>query len=74
MEDKLHRLYILMHYNFQNLFGAPPGKKVALFVDDVHTPTPDPFGKQPPVEFLRQLLELGGFYDSKKLFWKEVQV
>jgi dynein heavy chain len=47
---------------------------MALFVDDVDTPTPDTFGTQPPVEFLRQLLELGGFYDLKKMFWKEVQV
>ena len=25
---------------------------------------------QPPVELLRQLVDLGGIYDRKKLFWK----
>lgn len=54
--------------------GAPLGKQVAVFIDDVNMPTPDQFGAQAPVEFIRQLLELGGYYDTKKLFWKEVQV
>lgn len=41
-----------------------------MFVDDLSMPAPDVFGSQAPLELLRQLLEHGGFYDTKKLSWK----
>lgn len=49
-----------------NLLGAPVGKKVILFVDDINMPQKDKYGAQPPLELLRQCIDFGGFYDRKK--------
>jgi len=43
---------------------------VLLFADDLNMPKLDPYGSQPPIELLRQLVDFGGLYDREKLFWK----
>ena len=58
----------------KNVIGAPAGKQMLLFVDDLNMPKLDRYGAQPPIELLRQIQDFRGFYDRDKLFWKEIQV
>ncbi|XP_056004113.1 dynein axonemal heavy chain 6-like isoform X1 [Ostrea edulis] len=57
----------------KNIIGAPVGKRVIIFVDDLNMPKLDTYGSQPPIELLRQYQDFGGMYDREKLFWKEIQ-
>ncbi|KPA77305.1 putative dynein heavy chain [Leptomonas pyrrhocoris] len=54
-------------------FGAPPGKRmIVAVIDDCNVPQLEEYGAAPPIELLRQMITQGGFYDRKKLFFKEV--
>ena len=57
----------------RTVLGPAPGKRLALFCDDVNMPMLETYGAAPPVELLRLLLDRGGLYDRGKPFWKEVQ-
>ena len=57
----------------KNLLGAPAGRRVVVFVDDVNMPFVQEYGAQAPIELLRQFLDMRGFYDRDKLFWKDVE-
>ena len=53
--------------------GAPTGKRMIIFVDDLNMPKLDRYGSQPPIELLRQYQDFKGLYDREKLFWKEIK-
>ncbi|XP_043248669.1 dynein axonemal heavy chain 6 [Colletes gigas] len=57
----------------RTVLGAPIGKRVCVFVDDVNMPKLDTYGSQPPIELLRQLLDFRGMYDREKLHWNDVE-
>ncbi|XP_053239011.1 dynein axonemal heavy chain 14 isoform X1 [Podarcis raffonei] len=57
----------------KDILGAPQFKQVLLFVDDLNAPIAEEYGSQPPLELIRQFLDLGGFYDTEQLTWKNVQ-
>jgi dynein heavy chain len=47
----------------KTLLGAPTGKQVVVFVDDITMPSVEEYGAQPPIELLRQFQDFKGFYD-----------
>lgn len=53
-------------------FSAPPGKRVAIFIDDINMPAVEFYGAQPPIELLRLIIEKQGMYDRKEWEWKKV--
>ena len=57
----------------KTLLGPPSGKTMIFFIDDVNMPQLDRFGSQPPCELLRQAIDNGGFYDLKKLYFKNIK-
>ena len=66
IEDKLEK-------KKRAVFGANPGQKIAIFVDDVNMPAVEQYGAQPPIELLRTLVDKQGFYDRDLLFWKTIE-
>ncbi|XP_036925260.1 dynein heavy chain 14, axonemal [Sturnira hondurensis] len=57
----------------KDALGVPRSSRTIVFIDDLNMPETDACGAQPPLELIRQLLDLGGFYDTKKVAWKNVQ-
>nr|KAF6395182.1 dynein axonemal heavy chain 14 [Rousettus aegyptiacus] len=57
----------------KDILGAPKSSRIIIFIDDLNVPETDMYGAQPPLELIRQLLDLGGVYDTEKLAWKNIQ-
>ena len=56
----------------KTLLGPKGMRRMTILVDDFNLPRPDLYGSQPALELLRQVIDSGGFYDKKKLFFKQV--
>ncbi|XP_036611437.1 dynein heavy chain 14, axonemal [Trichosurus vulpecula] len=57
----------------KDIHGAPKNSQVIIFIDDLNSPVPEEYGAQPPLELVRQLLDLEGFYNTEQLTWKNIQ-
>ena len=57
----------------RNRFGAPPGKRLILFLDDVNLAQKDQYGVQSAIELLRQVLDMSGTFDRKSWSWVWVE-
>lgn len=49
----------------RGVYGPMKGKTCVLFIDDLHLPTANSYGAQPPIELLRQYLDHKYWYDLK---------
>jgi dynein heavy chain len=54
-------------------YGAPPQKKIVVFVDDINMPAVEEYGAQPPIELLRLFLDRKGMYIRGDWIWKDVE-
>ncbi|XP_057583181.1 dynein axonemal heavy chain 14 [Hippopotamus amphibius kiboko] len=57
----------------KDTLGAPKSNRIVIFIDDLNMPESDMYGAQPPLELIRQLLDMGGIYDTEKIAWKNIQ-
>ena len=55
----------MLEKRHKNTFGPPRGKKLVVLLDDMNAPNPDKHSAQPPLEAVRQLVELDGWYSSE---------
>ena len=57
----------------RKVLGAQAGKRNAVFVDDINMPLVETYGAQPPIEFLRLLVDRDGLYERTEWEWKTVR-
>jgi dynein heavy chain len=56
----------------KGMYAPTSGNKLVIGVDDLNMPAKEDSGAQPPLELLRQLLDLGGWYDRKTLGMRKI--
>ncbi|KZT42722.1 dynein heavy chain [Sistotremastrum suecicum HHB10207 ss-3] len=55
------------------LSPAQIGRWLVVFCDEINLPAPDKYGTQRVISFLRQLVELGGFYRTTDMSWVKLE-
>lgn len=61
-----------MEKRTKNLYVPIGGKQMIVFVDDLNMPSRDAYGSQPPLEFLKHVMEYGFTYDRQKQTVKQI--
>ncbi len=56
----------------QKVYGAPLGKRLVVFVDDLNMPAREKYLAQPPIELLRQWMDYGGWYNRHSLQFMQI--
>eukprot|EP00927_Polykrikos_kofoidii_P016938 TRINITY_DN17697_c0_g4_i1.p1 TRINITY_DN17697_c0_g4~~TRINITY_DN17697_c0_g4_i1.p1 ORF type:complete len:2583 (+),score=405.07 TRINITY_DN17697_c0_g4_i1:3-7751(+) len=57
----------------KRVYGPPFGKRYLVFIDDLSMPQKETYGAQPPIELLRQWMDIGGWFDRKTVEFCSVQ-
>jgi len=53
-------------------YGPLTNQQLVVFLDNLGSVKPDPFGSQPPLELLRQLFDYGGWYNTSNLEFQNI--
>ncbi|KAL5112917.1 Dynein heavy chain 10 axonemal [Taenia crassiceps] len=72
--DVYNNLNANLEKRSKGVYGPRAGKRLLLFIDDLHMPETDPFGTQQPVALLKLLLTNHGLFDrsSSNFKWRRV--
>ena len=54
----------------KKVIGAKGNQHALIFIDDINMPSVEEYGAQPPIEFLRLLLDANIVYDRPTFFKK----
>ena len=60
---------------FPSPFASTPthqNSQFAIFIDDFNMPKRETYGAQPPIELMRQMVDMGGWYDRKAFRMKRI--
>lgn len=70
MQDTLETILVRKR---KNKYGAPPGKRCVIFLDDVNLAEKDPYGVQSAIELLRQVMDSQGMFDKRNWSWTWIE-
>ncbi|OHT05113.1 Dynein heavy chain family protein [Tritrichomonas foetus] len=54
------------------VFGPLTNHHLVVYMDNINSVKPEVYGAQPPLELVRQLFDMGGWYDTSHVEWQKV--